>query len=72
MRYWSTVNESRSERRSLIVEMELWFSRSLRTTPEFWANSQREVDLWTLQGRVGQKVRMLTMDDKLSWQGSLC
>lgn len=41
-----TVNELVHERRGLSPDMALRLGRLLGTTPQFWMNLQRNVDLW--------------------------
>jgi len=41
-----TVNELLRERRALSPEMSLRLAKLFGTTPEFWLNAQRAVDLW--------------------------
>jgi addiction module HigA family antidote len=41
-----SVNELLRERRALSPEMAVRLSRLFRTSPEFWMNLQRNVDLW--------------------------
>jgi antitoxin HigA-1 len=53
-----TVNEILRERRGLTPAMALRLSRLFGTTPEFWLNAQRALDLWQagkdLQGEIGR------------------
>lgn len=41
-----SVNELLRERRAVSPEMSLRLGRLFGTTPEFWLNLQRKVDLW--------------------------
>jgi addiction module HigA family antidote len=41
-----TINELLRERRAVSPEMALRLARLFGTTPEFWLNAQRAVDLW--------------------------
>src|SRR3712207_4610700 len=41
-----TANELVHERRSVSADMALRLARLFGTTPEYWANMQRNVDLW--------------------------
>ena len=41
-----TVNELVSERRALSPSLALRLSRLFDTTPQYWLNMQRNVDLW--------------------------
>lgn len=41
-----SMNELLRERRAVSPEMALRLSRAFGTTPEFWLNLQRNVDLW--------------------------
>ena len=54
-----TVNELLRERRALSPEMALRLSRLFGTSPEFWLNLQRAVDLWDAEAISGEKVRSI-------------
>lgn len=41
-----SINELLRERRALSPEMALRLARLFGTTPEYWMNAQRAVDLW--------------------------
>ncbi|WP_019593067.1 HigA family addiction module antitoxin [Thioalkalivibrio sp. ALM2T] len=41
-----SINELLRERRALSPEMALRLARLFGTTPEYWLNAQRAVDLW--------------------------
>lgn len=41
-----TVNELVRERRSVSVDMAVRLARLFGTTPQYWLNMQRNVDLW--------------------------
>jgi addiction module HigA family antidote len=41
-----SINELLRERRAVSPEMALRLSRLFGSTPEFWLNAQRAVDLW--------------------------
>ena len=44
-----TVNELINERRSVSPDMALRLARLFGSTPEFWMNAQRAVDLWAAE-----------------------
>lgn len=52
-----TVNELLRERRALSPEMALRLSRLFGTTPEFWLNVQRAVDLSDAEQAIEAEVR---------------
>ncbi len=54
-----TVNELLRERRALSPEMALRLSRLFGTTPEFWLNLQRSVDLWDTGEAIEADVRRI-------------
>ena len=54
-----TVNELLRERRALSPEMALRLSRLFGTTPEFWLNLQRSVDLWDAGEAIEADVRRI-------------
>lgn len=54
-----TVNELLRERRALSPEMALRLGRLFGTSPEFWLNAQRAVDLWDAEQTVGEKVERI-------------
>lgn len=41
-----TINEIIHERRPVTVDMALRLAHVFNTTPQFWLNMQREVDIW--------------------------
>ncbi|MCO5175224.1 MAG: HigA family addiction module antitoxin [Trueperaceae bacterium] len=41
-----TINDLLRERRAVSPEMALRLARLFGTSPEFWVDAQREVDLW--------------------------
>lgn len=47
-----TINEILRERRALSPEMALRLSKLFNTTPEFWLNGQRAVDLWDASNEI--------------------
>lgn len=49
-----TVNQLVNERRAITAAMALRLSRALSTSPEFWLNLQRAVDLAEAEQRLGQ------------------
>ena len=55
-----TVNELLRERRALSPEMALRLSRLFGTTPEFWLNLQRTVDLWDAAEAIKAEVKQIT------------
>jgi addiction module HigA family antidote len=54
-----TVNELLRERRALSPEMALRLARLFGTTPEFWLNAQRAVDLWDAARAIGAEVEKI-------------
>lgn len=54
-----TVNELLRERRALSPEMALRLSRLFDTTPEFWLNLQRTVDLWDAEQAIRSDVQQI-------------
>lgn len=54
-----TVNELLRERRALSPEMALRLSALFGTSPEFWLNLQRAVDLWDAQVVVKDDMRRI-------------
>ena len=55
-----TVNELLRERRSVSPEMSLRLSRLFGTSPEFWLNAQRAVDLWEAARAIGRKIERIS------------
>lgn len=43
---WQSVNELIRERRSVSAEMAVRLARLFGTTPQYWLNMQRNIDLW--------------------------
>lgn len=55
------VNELLNGRRSVTVDTALRLGRVLRTSPEFWLNLQRELDLWdATHGPVAKRIQRTT------------
>jgi len=54
-----TVNELLRERRAVSPEMALRLSRLFGTTPEFWLNLQRSVDLWDAEATIKDDMRRI-------------
>ena len=54
-----TVNELLRERRAVSPEMALRLARLFGTTPEFWLNAQRAVDLWDATKTAGKKIEKI-------------
>ncbi len=54
-----TVNELLRERRSLSPEMALRLSALFGSSPEFWLNLQRAVDLWDARTAVNDEIRRI-------------
>ena len=54
-----TVNELLRERRSVSPEMALRLSRLFGTSPEFWINAQRAVDLWDASKEIKKDVQRI-------------
>jgi addiction module HigA family antidote len=53
------INRIVNGRTSLTAEMALKLSAALRTTPEFWLNAQKAVDLYRAAGQVGEMPKPL-------------
>jgi antitoxin HigA-1 len=59
-----SVNQLVNDRRSVTAEMALRLAKALSTTPDFWLNLQRAVDLADAHRRIGselEKVRTVRM-----------
>lgn len=48
------------ERRAVTAEMALRLSQLFCTTPEFWLNAQRAVDLWDAARTSGDEIRSIS------------
>jgi antitoxin HigA-1 len=48
------INRIVNGRSAVTPEMALKLGAALRTTPEFWLNAQRAVDLYEAAGRIGK------------------
>jgi addiction module HigA family antidote len=46
------INRIVNGRSAVTAEVALKFSATLRTTPEFWLNAQKAVDLWSARGKL--------------------
>ena len=55
-----TVNELLRERRAVSPSMALRLSRLLGTSPDFWLNAQRAVDLWDAERSIKKKIERIT------------
>ena len=55
-----TVNELLRERRAVSPSMALCLSRLFSTSPEFWLNAQRAVDLWDAKKAIKKKIERIT------------
>jgi len=55
-----TVNELLRERRAVSPSMALYLSRLLGTSPDFWLNAQRAVDLWDAERSIKKKIERIT------------
>ena len=55
-----TVNELLRERRAVSPSMALCLSRLFGTSPEFWLNAQRAVDLWDATRSIKKKIERIT------------
>jgi addiction module HigA family antidote len=56
-----SVNQIVNGRRSITAEMALRLARVIGTTPFFWLNLQRDVDLYEAKRKVGKDVERLTV-----------
>jgi addiction module HigA family antidote len=56
-----TVNQLVNGKRSVTAEMSLRLARVLGTTPDFWLNLQREVDLFEAKKKLASKIESLTV-----------
>ena len=54
-----TVNELLRERRAVSPFMALCLSRLFGTSPEFWLNAQRAVDLWDATKSIKKKIERI-------------
>jgi addiction module HigA family antidote len=54
-----SVNQIINEKRAITPEMALRLARVTGTSPEFWLNLQREVDLYVARKRLGTKLEKL-------------
>ena len=54
-----TVNELLLERRAVSPSMALCLSRLFGTSPEFWLNAQRAVDLWDATKSIKKKIERI-------------
>jgi len=55
-----TVNELLRERRAVSPPMALCLSRLFGTSPEFWLNAQRAVDLWDATKSIKKRINRIT------------
>ena len=55
-----TVNELLRERRAVSPSMALCLSRLFGTSPDFWLNAQRAVDLWDAERSIKKKIERIT------------
>ena len=55
-----TVNELLRERRAVSPSMALCLSRLFGTSPDFWLNAQRAVDLWDAGRSIKKKIERIT------------
>ena len=55
-----TANELLRERRAVSPSMALRLSRLFRTSPDFWLNAQRAVDLWDAEKSIKKKIERIT------------
>ncbi len=55
-----TVNELLRERRAVSPPMALRLSRLFGTSPEYWLNAQRAVDLWDATKSIKKKIERIT------------
>ncbi len=55
-----TINELLRERRAVSPPMALCLSRLFGTSPEFWLNAQRAVDLWDATKSIKKKIERIT------------
>jgi addiction module HigA family antidote len=54
-----SVNQIVNGRRAITADMAIRLGRVLSTTPEFWMNLQREVDLYSARQQLGDLVDQL-------------
>lgn len=54
-----SVNQIINEKRAVTPEMALRLAHVTSTTPEFWLNLQREVDLYEARRKLGSKLEKL-------------
>jgi addiction module HigA family antidote len=54
-----TVNELLRERRAVSPLMALCLSRLFGTSPEFWLNAQRAIDLWDVERSIKKKIERI-------------
>ena len=53
------LNEIVNGRRAVTPDTALRFARALGTTPQFWLNGQRNVDLWDVLHDKGKEIRAI-------------
>lgn len=53
------INRIVNGRTSVTAEMAVKLGAAFRTTPEFWLNAQKAVDLFRAQGKIGKLPRPL-------------
>jgi addiction module HigA family antidote len=51
-----SVNQLINNRRNVTAEMALRLGRATKTTPEFWLNIQRAMDLYCARRRLGKRL----------------
>jgi addiction module HigA family antidote len=54
-----TVNELLRERRAVSPSMALCLSRLFGTSPEFWLDAQRAIDLWDAERSTKKKIERI-------------
>jgi len=54
-----TVNELLRERRAVSPSMALCLSRLFGTSPDFWLNAQRAIDLWDAERSIKKKIERI-------------
>lgn len=56
---YKVINRIINEKASVTPEMALKLAAAFQTTPDFWLNAQRAVDLWKLRDQKKLKIRSL-------------
>lgn len=61
---YKVINRIINEKASVTPEMAMKLAAAFGTTPDFWLNAQRAVDLWELRDQKKLKIRLLIRTQK--------